>query len=115
MCSLVYQVENACLNDQQKSAIAERLAVAEHCLLEGSDEYLQVNFPLSEVLLVFAVSRITCNSGDGSGHFHDENASHGLKMERRGKATLHWRHSSLSWRYFVSRYLHFCFVNLSLL
>ena len=50
---LVYQVENACLNDQQKSAIAERLAVAEHCLLEGSDEYLQVNFPLSEVLLVF--------------------------------------------------------------
>ena len=53
VCSLVYQVENACLNDQQKSAIAERLAIAEHCLLEGSDEYLQVNFPLSEVLLVF--------------------------------------------------------------
>ena len=36
------QVENACLNDQQKSAIAERLAIAEHCLLEGADEYLQV-------------------------------------------------------------------------
>ena len=35
------QVENACLTDQQKSAIAERLAVAEHCLLEGADEYLQ--------------------------------------------------------------------------
>ena len=32
------------MNDQQKSAIAERLAVAEHCLLEGADEYLQVNF-----------------------------------------------------------------------
>ena len=31
-------------------------------------------------------------------------------MERRGKATLYWWHSSLSWRYFVSRYLHFCFV-----
>ena len=30
------------MNDQQKSAIAERLAVAEHCLLEGADEYLQV-------------------------------------------------------------------------
>lgn len=37
-----HTVENACLNDQQKSAIAERLAVAEHCLLEGADEYLQV-------------------------------------------------------------------------
>ena len=39
-------MENACLNDQQKSAIAERLAIAEHCLLEGADEYLQVkSFP----------------------------------------------------------------------
>merc|ERR1719342_710661 len=37
-----HMVENACLTDQQKSAIAERLAVAEHCLLEGADEYLQV-------------------------------------------------------------------------
>ena len=37
------QVENACLTDQQKSAIAERLAVAEHCLLEGADEYLQAS------------------------------------------------------------------------
>ena len=39
----ISQVENACLTDQQKSAIAERLAVAEHCLLEGADEYLQAS------------------------------------------------------------------------
>ena len=31
-----------------------------------------------------------CKSGDGSGHFHDENASHGIKIGRRGKAALHW-------------------------
>ena len=55
-------MENACLNDQQKSAIAERLAVAEHCLLEGADEYLQVNFscqdfpPESHVFQVMAVA-----------------------------------------------------------
>ena len=35
-------VANDCLNDQQKSQICEKLAVAEHCLLEGADEYLQV-------------------------------------------------------------------------
>ena len=39
----IAQVENACLTDQQKSVIAERLAVAEHCLLEGADEYLQAS------------------------------------------------------------------------
>ena len=31
-----------------------------------------------------------CNSGDGCGHFHDENAGYGLKIGRRGKATLIW-------------------------
>lgn len=35
-------VGNACLSDPQKSGICEVLAVAEHCLLEGADEYLQV-------------------------------------------------------------------------
>ena len=44
----IAQVENACLTDQQKSVIAERLAVAEHCLLEGADEYLQVNLSFPE-------------------------------------------------------------------
>jgi len=35
-------VTNSCLSDRQKSAVCEDLAVAEHCLLEGADEYLQV-------------------------------------------------------------------------
>ena len=67
-------MENACLNDQQKSAIAERLAIAEHCLLEGADEYLQVS--LSEILNLMTC---VCDSGDGSGHVHDENTCHGLR------------------------------------
>jgi len=35
-------VTNSCLTDRQKSVVCEHLAVAEHCLLEGADEYLQV-------------------------------------------------------------------------
>jgi len=35
-------VTNDCLSDRQKSTICEHIAVAEHCLLEGADEYLQV-------------------------------------------------------------------------
>jgi len=35
-------VTNSCLSDRQKSSVCEDLAVAEHCLLEGADEYLQV-------------------------------------------------------------------------
>jgi len=35
-------VVNSCLTDSQKSAICEKLAVSEHCLLEGADEYLQI-------------------------------------------------------------------------
>ena len=77
-------MENACLNDQQKSAIAERLAVAEHCLLEGADEYLQVNFSLN--FQDFFPEPHECNSGDGSGYFHDEDASHGLKIEGEGES-----------------------------
>jgi len=37
-----HTVSNDCLNDRQKSTVCEKLAVAEHCLLEGADEYLQV-------------------------------------------------------------------------
>jgi len=37
-----HMISNDCLTDQQKSTISEKLAVAEHCLLEGADEYLQV-------------------------------------------------------------------------
>jgi len=35
-------VDNSCLSDNQKSAICEKLAVSEHCLLDGADEYLQI-------------------------------------------------------------------------
>jgi len=35
-------VTNKCLTDNQKSAICEKLAVSEHCLLEGAEEYLQM-------------------------------------------------------------------------
>ena len=35
-------VSNSCLTESQKSAICEKLAVSEHCLLEGADEYLQI-------------------------------------------------------------------------
>ena len=74
-------MENACLNDQQKSAIAERLAVAEHCLLEGADEYLQVKLACEKFsCFVCSTSRHICYPGDGSGHFHDENVGHGLKI-----------------------------------
>merc|ERR1719342_343523 len=50
-----HMVENACLTDQQKSAIAERLAVAEHCLLEGADEYLQVMAVASSMMKTLAM------------------------------------------------------------
>ena len=69
------------MNDQQKSAIAERLAVAEHCLLEGADEYLQVKLACEKFYcFVCSTSRHICYAGDGCGHFHDENAGHGLKI-----------------------------------
>ena len=71
-------MENACLTDQQKSAIAERLSVAEHCLLEGADEYLQA----SSILNNHIMSNSKCKSGDGGGHLHDEDSGHGLNMER---------------------------------
>ena len=35
-------VGNACLSDSQKSSICGALAVSEHALLEGADEYLQM-------------------------------------------------------------------------
>ena len=73
-------MENACLNDQQKSAIAERLAVAEHCLLEGADEYLQVNLSFPEPCVLWQI----LDSGDGSGHFHDENAGNGVEIRGGG-------------------------------
>jgi len=35
-------VTNPVLTDEQKAEIAERVAVAEHCLVEGADEYIQL-------------------------------------------------------------------------
>jgi len=35
-------ITNPVLTDQQKAEIGERIAVAEHCLIDGADEYLQL-------------------------------------------------------------------------
>lgn len=49
-----YVVTNACLTDGQKSAICEKLAVSEHCLLEGADEYLQMMAVASSIMQTLA-------------------------------------------------------------
>eukprot|EP00090_Calanus_glacialis_P046894 TRINITY_DN9434_c0_g1_i1.p1 TRINITY_DN9434_c0_g1~~TRINITY_DN9434_c0_g1_i1.p1 ORF type:complete len:359 (-),score=142.55 TRINITY_DN9434_c0_g1_i1:133-1209(-) len=47
-------VSNNCLTDSQKSAICEKLAVAEHCLLEGADEYLQIMSVATTIMKVLS-------------------------------------------------------------
>lgn len=47
-------VTNACLTDSQKSAICEKLAVSEYCLLEGADEYLQMMSVATSVMQTLA-------------------------------------------------------------
>ena len=91
---------NACLSDPQKSGICEVLAVAEHCLLEGADEYLQVSraqtrasTPAPHLLfncfffLILAIpfplfvdilAHLAHPAGDVGGHLHHEDPHHGL-------------------------------------
>jgi replication factor C subunit 2/4 len=45
-------VANICLTDSQKSAICEKLAAFDHCLLEGADEYLQIMSMATTILKV---------------------------------------------------------------
>lgn len=47
-------VSNNCLTDSQKSAICEKLAVSEHCLLEGADEYLQIMSVATTIMKVLS-------------------------------------------------------------
>jgi len=47
-------VSNNCLTDSQKSAICEKLSVAEHCLLEGADEYLQIMSVATTIMKVLS-------------------------------------------------------------
>jgi len=47
-------VFNDCLSDSQKSAVCEKLAVSEHCLLEGADEYLQIMSVATTVMKVLS-------------------------------------------------------------
>lgn len=47
-------VSNSCLTDSQKSAICEKLAVSEHCLLEGADEYLQIMSVATTIMKVLS-------------------------------------------------------------
>lgn len=56
---LIYQlhdqvVANSCLTDSQKSVICEKLAVSEHCLLEGGDEYLQIMSVATTIMKVLS-------------------------------------------------------------
>jgi len=46
---------SGCLTDNQKSAICEKLAVSEHCLLEGADEYLQIMSVATTVMKVLSM------------------------------------------------------------
>ena len=50
-----HTVANDCLTDQQKSAICEKLAVAEHCLLEGAGEYLQIMAVATAIMKTLAM------------------------------------------------------------
>lgn len=50
-----HTVTNDCMTDQQKSAICEKLAVSEHCLLEGADEYLQVMCVATTIMKTLAM------------------------------------------------------------
>ena len=42
------------LSDAQKSQVAAKLAVAEHCLLEGADEYLQMMAVCTAIMATLA-------------------------------------------------------------
>ncbi len=42
------------MTDTQKSALAEKLAVAEHRLIEGADEYLQLMDVTTHVMQILA-------------------------------------------------------------
>jgi len=48
-------VANNCLTDSQKSTICEKLAVSEHCLLEGADEYLQIMSVATTIMKVLSM------------------------------------------------------------
>jgi len=47
-------INNPVLTDSQKSEIGERLAVAEHCLVEGADEYLQILAVSTSIMRILA-------------------------------------------------------------
>ena len=47
-------VTNPALTDRQKSRIVEKLAVAEHCLIEGADEYLQIMAVATNIMKTLA-------------------------------------------------------------
>ena len=42
------------MTDTQKSALAEKLAVAEHRLIEGADEYLQLMDVTTHIMQILA-------------------------------------------------------------
>jgi replication factor C subunit 2/4 len=42
------------LSDAQKSEVAAKLAVTEHCLLEGADEYLQMMALCTSIMATLA-------------------------------------------------------------
>jgi replication factor C subunit 2/4 len=47
-------IGSAALSDNQKSEVAAKLAVTEHCLLEGADEYLQMMAVCTAIMTTLA-------------------------------------------------------------